>query len=415
MSAYGLSRNENVELLVRTALEYGITDQRQIAYILATAQHESDNFRATREYEGRNQAVRLGYSGGAEYYGRGYVQVTHDHRYDAMAQALNDPRIRQDPDIVARDAVVGSRTTVVGMVRGLYTGVGIDQFINDNRTDYIGARAVVNGNDQASRIAGYAREWERNVQGVVDRVVSDGISPRAMPGSPMNDGVLRRGEIGPEVRQLQEALVRQGAAITPDGRFGPGTKAAVEAYQRRHHLPATGVADSNMLEALGIERQQGQVMTSRRHSHALPDAHDADHPDPALTEKLRDAVRTLDQQAGKPWDDASERLAASALVMAKENGFTARDDLQLAFNRPSERHAGGEVLHLVRQGAGMSPDPAANRVHMATADALAMPPGERLRQVDAVDRTQAQLRAQQPQQAQSDPDGHARSVPRLQM
>lgn len=81
MSAYGLTRNENVELLVRTALEYGVTDPRQIAYILATAQHESDNFKTAREYNGRGQALRLGYSGGADYYGRGYVQVTHDHRY----------------------------------------------------------------------------------------------------------------------------------------------------------------------------------------------------------------------------------------------------------------------------------------------------------------------------------------------
>lgn len=122
-------------------------------------------------------------------------------------------------------------------------------------------------------------------------------------------------------------------------------------------------------------------------------------PDDALLQKLRECVRALDQQADKPWDDASERLSASALLMARENGFTAQDELRLALNLPSERHAGGEVLHLVREGAGISPDPAANRVHMSTADALSMPADERLRQVEAVERQQAQESTQRLQQA----------------
>jgi hypothetical protein len=400
MSAYGLTRNENVEILVRTALEYGVTDTRQIAYILATAQHESDNFRTAREYDGRGQALRLGYSGGADYYGRGYVQVTHDHRYDRMAEVLGDPRISRDPDIVARDPRIGGQTTVVGMVRGLYTGVGLDQFINDHRKDYVGARAVVNGSDQATRIAGYAEAWEQSVQGVVERVTRDGIVPRLMPGSPMSDGALRRGEMGPEVRRLQEALVRDGAVMKPDGNFGRGTKAEVEAWQRRHDMPATGVADRDMLKALGVEPQQGRAGVPGRQSNLSHRPEDADHVDHALQQKLREQVRNLDQQAGKPWDDASERLAASALVMAKEIGFTARDDLQLAFNRPSERHAGGEVLHLMRQGAGMSPDPGANRAHMSTADALALPAHERLRQVEAISHHQAHPQPERSQQAQ---------------
>lgn len=414
MSAYGLTRNENVELLVRTALEYGVTDQRQIAYILATAQHESDNFRTAREYDGRSQALRLGYSGGADYYGRGYVQVTHDHRYEAMAQVLGDRRISRDPDVVAREPRIGSQTTVVGMVRGLYTGVGLDQFINDHRKDNVGARAVVNGSDQAARIAGYAQAWEQNVQGVIERVRHDGIVPRLMPGSPMSDGSLRRGEMGPEVRRLQEALVRDGAVMKPDGNFGRGTKAAVEAWQLRHDMPVTGVADRDMLKALGVEPQQGRAEVSRRQSNALHLPDDANHVDHALHQKLREQVRSLDQQAGKSWDDISERLAASALLMARENGFNARDDLQLAFNRPTERHAGGETLHLTRLGAHASPDPAANRAHISTADAVAMPVDERLRQVEVVSQQQAQLQTERSQQV-AERDMQTRSGPVMQI
>ena len=50
-----------------------------------------------------------------------------------------------------------------------------------------------------------------------------------------------------------------------------------------------------------------------------------DDADQGLLEKLRDEVRRLDRSAGKPWDDASERLSNSALLMAKENGFTVTE------------------------------------------------------------------------------------------
>ena len=133
-----------------------------------------------------------------------------------------------------------------------------------------------------------------------------------------------------------------------------------------------------------------------------------------LLQKLREQVRALDQQAGKPWDDASERLAASALVMAKGSGFTAHDELRLAFNHPTERHAGGEILHLARQGPQASPDPAANRAHMATIDALAVPAEDRLRQVEALDAQWTQLQAERFSQG-PEPNVQPRSGPALQM
>ena len=271
MSAYGLTREQNVDMLVRTALEYGITDRRQIAYILATAQHETGDFRTAREDDGRNQAIRNGYRGGEEYYGRGYVQTTHVDRYAAMDSTLGlNGRLNANPDLAATDPRLSAQMTVVGMARGIYTGVGIDQYINGNRTDYTAARAVVNGNDRADLIAGYAQNWEQNVQGVIDRVSRDGITPQVMPGSPMNDGVIRRGEIGPEVRRLQEALVRDGATITPDGNFGGGTKTALEDYQRRHNLPVTGAANAALLQTLGVAPQQGQAVPAQQPASQQP-------------------------------------------------------------------------------------------------------------------------------------------------
>lgn len=252
MSAYGLTRDQNVELLVRTALEYGVTDRRQIAYIVATAQHETDNFATSREYDGPNQAIRNGYGGGENYYGRGYVQVTHDRNYDRMAATLGDPRISTNPDIVAQESALGAQTTVVGMARGLYTGVGLDRYINPQNADYTAARAIVNGTDRADHIAGLARTWEQNLPDIIDRVTAQGITPRAMPGSPMADGSLSVNERGPEVARMQEALRQRGFELTPDGLYGNGTRAIVEQYQRQNGLPPTGTADRDTLSSLGV-------------------------------------------------------------------------------------------------------------------------------------------------------------------
>ncbi len=252
MSAYGLTRDQNVELLVKTALEYGITDRRQIAYIVATAQHETDNFNTSREYDGPNQARIRGYDGGENYYGRGYVQVTHDGNYDKMATALGDPRIRTNPDIVAQESTLGAQTTVVGMARGIYTGVGLDRYINSQGSDYTDARAIVNGTDRADHIAGLARTWEQNLPGIIDRVSAQGITPRAMPGSPMADGSLSVNESGPEVARMQEALRQRGFQVTPDGIYGNGTRGIVEQYQRQNGLSATGTADRETLSSLGV-------------------------------------------------------------------------------------------------------------------------------------------------------------------
>lgn len=62
------------------------------------------------------------------------------------------------------------------------------------------------------------------------------------------------------VHALQDALTaahhrpgREGS----DGLFGPHTLAAVEAFQRQHGLPATGVADEATLAALGLAGGRG--------------------------------------------------------------------------------------------------------------------------------------------------------------
>lgn len=155
MGAYGLTREQSVELIVKTSLEYGITDKRQIAYMLASAQHESIDFTESREVDGKNQAIRNRYHGGENYYGRGYIQTTHTENYTKMDDVLGlDGRLIADPDLAATDAQIGAQLLVVGVARGLYTGVGIHKYIGGDNFDYVNARRTVNGTDRADLIAG---------------------------------------------------------------------------------------------------------------------------------------------------------------------------------------------------------------------------------------------------------------------
>ena len=54
------------------------------------------------------------------------------------------------------------------------------------------------------------------------------------------------------VKAAQEALNRNGANITADGKLGPKTKAAIRAYQQKNGLQATGTLDSQTKVRLGV-------------------------------------------------------------------------------------------------------------------------------------------------------------------
>lgn len=62
--------------------------------------------------------------------------------------------------------------------------------------------------------------------------------------------MLRKGDTGPLVREVQGNLRRLGAGIPVDGIFGPRTDQAIRAFQKSKHLPADGVVGPVTLRAL---------------------------------------------------------------------------------------------------------------------------------------------------------------------
>lgn len=63
---------------------------------------------------------------------------------------------------------------------------------------------------------------------------------------------LRLGDEGERVTGLQAALNRNGANLVTDGKFGQGTKAALEHYQRVNMLLVDGIAGDKTLTKLGL-------------------------------------------------------------------------------------------------------------------------------------------------------------------
>ncbi|MCO7472134.1 hypothetical protein NJG16_18870 [Stenotrophomonas maltophilia] len=115
--------------------------------------------------------------------------------------------------------------------------------------------------------------------------------------------------------------------------------------------------------------------------------------DRALYMQIRAGVERLDAEHGKPWDESSQRMTASLLVLAKEQGLSRVDHVVL--NNPTESLARGERVFIVE---GAMDDPAHRRGHMNTMDALRAPEAESLQRADALSQSQAASLEQQPAQ-----------------
>jgi hypothetical protein len=72
-------------------------------------------------------------------------------------------------------------------------------------------------------------------------------APASLP-----EAALSIGDRGQMVKRLQEKLNAQGEELETDGIFGPGTHAAVVAFQARHGLTPDGVVGRRTRETLGL-------------------------------------------------------------------------------------------------------------------------------------------------------------------
>lgn len=101
---------KNIPLIVKALDREGILDTNVLAYALATVEHETDEtFEPIDEIGGRLNARRLGYEGGENYFGRGFIQLTHLRNYRMVGERIGmkdelakNPELASDPEVAAK-------------------------------------------------------------------------------------------------------------------------------------------------------------------------------------------------------------------------------------------------------------------------------------------------------------------------
>ncbi|MBB3657266.1 hypothetical protein FHX15_002498 [Rhizobium sp. BK650] len=154
-------------------------DRRWLAYILATAFHETaytmqpvretlatSDSRAVEILEtafatGRLSWVKSPYwradEDGKCWLGRGLVQLTHRRNYEAMSEITGIDLVAQPER--AMEMAPAVTILIEGMLRGSFTSHRLCDHLNDEKEDWVNARRIVNGTDRAEKLAEYGRTF----------------------------------------------------------------------------------------------------------------------------------------------------------------------------------------------------------------------------------------------------------------
>lgn len=99
---------------------------------------------------------------GVRYHGRGYVQLTGRHNYATASKELGFDLL-QSPDLVMRPDIA-AQVMRRGMTEGWFTGKKFSDYLPDTGLAsveaFTEARRIINKQDRAGDIAGYARTFQ---------------------------------------------------------------------------------------------------------------------------------------------------------------------------------------------------------------------------------------------------------------
>jgi hypothetical protein len=154
--------SEHAGLLLGQGQQQGLS-AAQLAYVFASAQHETDQgntlteYASGRAYNGRADLGNTQAGDGPRYKGRGFVQLTGRNNYQTYTNLIGQDLIG-NPSLAA-DPQISAFITVHGLINGTFTGKRLGRYINDKKTDFVHARRTVNSLDRARRIARYANKY----------------------------------------------------------------------------------------------------------------------------------------------------------------------------------------------------------------------------------------------------------------
>jgi hypothetical protein len=142
--------------IIEEAKKQGIIKPEAIQYILGTVEHETaGTFKPVREAFWLSEEWRKKNLSYYPYYGRGFVQITHQKNYEKFSKLLNVDLVK-NPDL-ALELENALFILIYGMKEGLFTGKKLSDFFNKYGSNFIRARNIINGLDRAERVARMAQ------------------------------------------------------------------------------------------------------------------------------------------------------------------------------------------------------------------------------------------------------------------
>ncbi|MBX3712977.1 MAG: peptidoglycan-binding protein [Lysobacter sp.] len=241
-------------------------------------------------------------------------------------------------------------------------------------------------------------------------------TPAQKPATPdaLADGVLKRGEDGAAVKQLQTQLSelgfkrQDGKPFNATGHYGDNTVAAVAAFQTANGLPPTGEADKATREKIEAQVQQrtaaqttpGDAAPSKpaptptpiQANAAQPSLASPQHPDHGLYKQALSNLEQLGPSGGFKSREQMEQAAGALAADAKATGLDRIDHVS--------RSANGQGFLIAVQGVNGDPShPAAKHAYIDYTQATTQTLEQSTRMADAKAAEAPQV-AQQTQEAQ---------------
>lgn len=146
------------QLIVEECRKFGCL-RNQAAYILATAYHETAHtMRPVVEAYWLSETWRKKNLRYYPYHGRGFVQLTWKANYIKAGKELGVDFVAHPDQLLEPNN--SAKILVKGSMEGWFTGKSIPDYITLQKSDFKGARRVINGTDKASQIANLAKRYD---------------------------------------------------------------------------------------------------------------------------------------------------------------------------------------------------------------------------------------------------------------
>jgi hypothetical protein len=173
-----------MEMILARFERRGWGDPRSLAYMLATAHHETAaSMQPVRETLAANDDAAIAIlerawrggrlpwvstpywrrdADGKSWLGRGLVQLTHKANYAAMSRVTGVDLVA-DPDRALQPDVAVT-ILLAGMTEGTFTGHRLRDYFDGRKADWVGARWIINGLERAAKVAATARLFDAAIR-----------------------------------------------------------------------------------------------------------------------------------------------------------------------------------------------------------------------------------------------------------